>query len=134
MGRAADALAATAVAAVREIQVLQAPHIAEADDAAMTRLEQQMAAAEAEARRALAALPPPGAGAAAGPQVASAARRARPVHGRERRRDCQALSRRNSDSVRSLALSLGQKRLLTAQCEEVLLALQRGVSEARFWG
>jgi hypothetical protein len=32
------------VASVREIQVLQAPHIAEPDDAAMARIEKQMAA------------------------------------------------------------------------------------------
>ena len=44
------ALAATAVAAVREIQALQAPHIAESDDAAMTRIEARMAAAERVAR------------------------------------------------------------------------------------
>ena len=43
----ARALAMTAVAAVREIQALQAPHIADPDDAAMTRFEQRMAAAEA---------------------------------------------------------------------------------------
>ena len=48
-----EALAATAVAAVREIQVLPAPHIAEADDAAMTRMEERMTAAEAAARHAL---------------------------------------------------------------------------------
>ena len=41
------------VAAVLEIQVLQAPHIAEADDAAMTRMEGQMTASEAAARKAL---------------------------------------------------------------------------------
>lgn len=51
----ARALAAT-VAAVRQIQALQAPHIADADDAIMTRLEGRMQASEAEARRAVAAL------------------------------------------------------------------------------
>ena len=49
----ADALAAKATAALLEIQVLQAPHIAESEDEAMTRLEQQMAASEAVARSAL---------------------------------------------------------------------------------
>ena len=44
------ALAASAVAAVREIQVMQAPHIAAAEDAAMTKMETRMAASEAEAR------------------------------------------------------------------------------------
>jgi hypothetical protein len=40
------ALAATAVASVREVQVLQAPHIADAEDAAMAGIEARMAAAE----------------------------------------------------------------------------------------
>src|SRR5262245_13241817 len=52
----AKALAAGAVAAIREIQVLQAPHIAEADDAAMTRMEGQMKASADGARSALMAL------------------------------------------------------------------------------
>ena len=40
------ALVAMAIAAVREIQALQAPHIAEADDAVMTRVEKRMATSE----------------------------------------------------------------------------------------
>ena len=47
------AMVASAVANVREIQVLQAPHIAESDEAEMSRMETQMAAAETAARRAL---------------------------------------------------------------------------------
>ena len=42
------------------------------------------------------------------------------------------LSRRNSN-VRSLALSLGQKRMLTAGCEETLRALQDASGEPRVW-
>jgi hypothetical protein len=66
-----EALAAMAVARVREIQVLQAPHIAEADDAAMTDLEKRMAASEAAARTALQSLAPLVA-AAARPRLAAA--------------------------------------------------------------
>ena len=44
-----------------------------------------------------------------------------------------ALSRRNSE-VRSLALSLGQKRMLTAQCEETLRALQDALAKRSFSG
>ena len=66
-----DALAGKARAAVLEIQVMHAPHIAEADDAPMTRMEEHMAAAVAAARNALkelqAALPPD-----AGSQLAAA--------------------------------------------------------------
>jgi hypothetical protein len=39
--------------ALLEIQVLHAPHIAEADDAAMTRMEAQMAAAAGTVRKTL---------------------------------------------------------------------------------
>jgi len=49
----ADALAARAILSVLEIEVLQAPHIAEAEDAPMTRMEAQMAASEAAARKGL---------------------------------------------------------------------------------
>jgi hypothetical protein len=41
------ALVASAVASVREIQALQAPHIADLDDAVMTKIEKRIAAAEA---------------------------------------------------------------------------------------
>ena len=54
----ARALAATAVAAVREIQALQAPHIAEPTDAVMARLEARMSSAEKTARDAVARLKP----------------------------------------------------------------------------
>jgi len=47
------ALAATAVGAARDIQVLQAPHIAEADETAMAAVEKRMAASEADVRSAL---------------------------------------------------------------------------------
>src|SRR5688572_16903 len=49
----AGLFAARVQLAVREIQALQAPHIAEADVEAMTRLEKQMGDAEASARAAL---------------------------------------------------------------------------------
>ena len=58
------ALVATAVSAVREIQVLEAPHIVEADDATMTRIEERMATSDQAARSALEMLAsglPPGA-------------------------------------------------------------------------
>ena len=125
-----QALAATALAAVREIQVLQAPHIAESDEAAMTRLEKRASEAEATARRALATLaglvPPE-----SRDQVAlamAAVDRFMAVN-----TEIVALSRRNSN-VRSLALSLGQKRTLTARCEESLRALQAALESRHFSG
>jgi hypothetical protein len=39
------------------------------------------------------------------------------------------LSRQNSN-IRSFALSLGQKRKMTAQCQDVLAALQETVRES----
>jgi len=122
------ALAAGSVAAVREIQVLQAPHIAEPDDAAMTRIEKRMAAEESAARntlKTLAGLTAPGS--------------------RSRLMDASAaldrfmglnaqivtLSRRNTN-VRSLALSLGQKRMVAAACDDSLRALQDTLSKRGF--
>jgi hypothetical protein len=126
----ADALAAKAGAALLEIQVLQAPHIAEADDAAMTRLEQRMAALETTARKALDGLKGQ-AGANAGPQVAAAAaalERFMGVH-----REIITLSRRNSD-VRSLALSLGRKRMVTAVADDQLRALESALAKHELSG
>ena len=47
------ALIAETISGIREIQALQAPHIAEPEDAAMTRLEERMTKAESAARSAL---------------------------------------------------------------------------------
>lgn len=121
------ALVATAVSAVREIQVLQAPHIAEADDEAMTRLEKEMAASETEVRGALDML--------ARAQPSSKAQIDLAASALDRFMDLNAqlitLSRRNSN-VRSLALSLGKKRMLTASCEESLRALQDALAKRGF--
>ena len=123
------ALAAEAVSAVREIQVLQAPHIAEADDAAMGRIEKQMASAEGEARSALEML--------GRVQPSSKTQIAAATSALTRFMDLNAqlivLSRRNSN-VRSLALSLGKKRMVTAGCEESLRALQDGLAKRGFPG
>jgi len=124
------ALAATAVAAIREIQALQAPHIAEADDAAMARLETRMAAAEKVARDALGA---------AGPLVQPASRSRLAAAARtldtfmNLNAQIVALSRQNTN-VRSLALSLDQKRALTGPCEDSLRALQAALNAHGFAG
>jgi hypothetical protein len=126
----AQALVATAVAAVRQIQVLEAPHIAESDEAAMTRLEKKAAESEATARRALetlASLVKPD----ARPRLALAT--AALDRFTELNAQVVALSRRNSN-VRSLALSLGQKRTLTAACEDTLRALQDALAKRGFPG
>ena len=112
----ARALVATAISAVQEIQALQAPHIAEPDDAAMARLEKRMAASEAAARGALdtlATIVPPG----SRPKLAAA--RAAFDQFMKVHAEILALSHRNTN-VRSLALSLTQKPALAAACEERL--------------
>ena len=123
-----QALVATAVMRVREIQVLQAPHIAEANDAAMTAMEAEMAASATGARTALEALAPlvdaasrPGVEGASG-----ALDRFMAVND-----EIVALSRRNTN-VRSLALSLNQKRVITAACHDSLTALADALAKRGF--
>lgn len=122
------ALVATAIAAVREIQVLQAPHIAEANEAAMTRMETRMGAEEASARSALATL-------GTITESASRPKLTAATAALDRFKDLNAqiitLSRRNTN-VRSLALTLGQKRTLTAACEDRLHALQDALAKREF--
>jgi hypothetical protein len=125
-----NALAATAMASAREIQALEAPHIAEADDGAMTRLEKRMAAAEATARNALETLEgliPP----ASRPRLAAADAAFNRLIGVNAQ--IVRLSRRNSN-VRSLALSLNQKRTLAAACEASLRAVRDGLAKRGFTG
>jgi hypothetical protein len=115
-----EALTAKAIATVREIQVLQAPHIADADDAVMARLETRMAGSETAARAALAALAPLVAPSSR-PRLAAATTSLDRFMSLNA--EIIALSRRNTN-VRSLALSLDQKRTLTAECEESLHKLR----------
>ena len=125
-----QALTAGAVAAVREIQAVQAPHIAEAGDQAMDRLETRMTDAEMRVRRALqslASVTPPGSRS----QLAAATTAFDRFMGINT--EIIGLSRRNSD-VQSLALSLGQKRMLAANCEESLKALQDALAKRTFSG
>lgn len=127
------AQAAGAVAAVREIEALQAPHIADADDAAMARIETRMGTSAAAAHAALAAIgrlvdAPSRAKVAA---AADALARFEAAHA-----EVTALSRRNTN-VRSLMLSLDEKRKRAAPCEESLAALrdhlaQRGYRSSRY--
>jgi hypothetical protein len=123
----AEALAARAVAAVRLIQVLHAPHIAEADLDAMTRMEDQMAAAEGQARAAMQEL---GRVLPAGREPLTAASAALDRFAAVNK-ELIAYSRRNSD-VRSLALSLGEKRTIAAQCEDQLRSLEDALAKHRF--
>ncbi len=124
----ADTLAARATAALLEVQVMQARHIAESDEAAMTRMEAAMTAAESTARKALdtlhGLLPPASRNSLAA--AAAALDRFTTTN-----TELVALSRRNSN-VRSLALSLGRKRTVTAECDDILQALQETLASRHF--
>ena len=125
-----QALVARAVTTVREIQVLQAPHIADADDAVMTRMEKQMATSEAASRTALktlSGLVAPG----SRPRLAAASSALDRFT--ELNAQVIALSRRNTN-VRSLALSLDQKRPLIAACEDSLRTLGDSLAARGFTG
>ena len=122
------ALVATAVADVREIQVLQAPHIAEASAEVMTRLEQQMAEAERDARNTLKSLDRLASSSSRSKVEAAAAALDRFIAVNAQ---IVSLSRRNTN-VRSLTLSLGQKRTFAAACESSLQALQDALAKRGF--
>jgi len=121
---AAAVLASRAEIGVLEIQVLQAPHIAESDAAVMTRMEESMntsaASAKATLDRLKAMLPR-----AATPLADADAALARFLSVNA---DIIALSRKNTN-VRSLALSLGRKRVVTAECEDQLRALGEALAK-----
>ena len=104
------------------------PHIAEADDGAMTRMEDRMNAAAAAARTALGelrtVLP-----LAAAPHLATAG--AALARFMSTHSEIIRLSRRNSN-VRPLALSLGRKRTVAATCEAQLQALEDALAKHAF--
>ena len=123
-----EALSARAEAAALSIQVVQARHIAESDDQAMTKMEAQMAQADAAARKALAELTPliPKARSSALTDATAALDQLKQVNAA-----IVQLSRRNTN-VRSLALALGQKHSLRAKCEAALQALSDSLAQHEF--
>jgi hypothetical protein len=118
----AEHLIAEASLAVREIQVLQAPHIAEATDAAMTEMEKEMNDRRARisaALEALAKLVP------ANMPALGDARAAFDAFGKVSD-DIVKLSRQNTN-VRSLDLALRSVPTVTAACDEQLRKLQEAL-------
>jgi hypothetical protein len=117
-------LAAAARAAALRLETRLAPHIAEENEQKEDEMEALMAKDDREVRAALDALAAlPGLG--ADPDLASA----RSSHARfsDLRTQILALSRENTN-VRSLSISLHQKRTVTAVCQEALSALRREVA------
>ena len=124
----ADATAARAIADVLDVQVMEARHIAESNETAMSRMESAMTASLTAARTALASLTaslPP----ASHPSLASAAAALDRLTAANA--ELIALSRRNSN-VRSLALSLGKQRAVTAECDEMLQTLEDALASHHF--
>jgi len=119
----AELAAARCLNAVLRIQAMQARHIAEASDEKMTALEQQMQQSTATAREELGRV-----SALVGPsdRDVSAARVALDLFVDDNR-EIVRMSRRNTN-VRSLALSLGRKQVLVAECESHLAALDRALT------
>ncbi len=105
---------------VFELLFLQARHNAEAEDAAMTALEQHAAALADDARQRFARMQGKGNQAALDAAL-SLFTRFMATHD-----EVIALSRRNTN-VRSLALTLGRKRVVAADCEAELATLQRSL-------
>ena len=128
IGGRAKRLAAHAINALLQIQVLQAPHIAEAAADRMTRMEEQMAALEAAAQVSLrqlkSALPPSASAALA--EATAALDRFNAIN-----KELIVLSRRNTD-VQSLAMSLGRKRQVTAECADQLRGLEEALAKHEF--
>jgi hypothetical protein len=111
-----------------KVYSLQAPHIAAAADANMDQIEARMKTLDEQVMATLSrlrALVDP----ASGPLADEA--KAAYLHFREINVEIIALSRRNSN-IRSFAVSLGQKRKVTAQCQENLAALQGAVQSTEF--
>ena len=94
----------------------------------MTRMEAEMAASATAARKALGAMTGlvPAATAQQLTAAAGALDRFSAINA-----EIVTLSRRNSD-VRSLALSLGRKRTVTAVCDDILQRLSEALARRRF--
>jgi hypothetical protein len=116
-----------AMTAALKILSLHGRHIAEPRDEEMDRIEAQMKALDADVNEGLTAL-----SAALGDAAKPAVDEARAAYGEFQKVNDEILklSRRNSN-VRSLALSLGQKRNVSAECEARLTAIQESLKNER---
>jgi len=120
-------LASRAELALRKAQLLQGPHIAEADDAAMSKLEERMAALEKQATDALSTLEP-----SLGPASTAAARAALQRFSTQSK-ELIALSRRNTN-VLSLSLAMSRLPPLTSACDAALDTLAQALDKRGFTG
>jgi hypothetical protein len=114
---------ARVLTAALEIQLLESRHIAEARDEEMDRIEARLKELDAQVRNSLAELT-----VAAGETGKPSADEARAAYADFQNVNAELLrlSRRNSN-VRSFAMSLGRKRKVTAECQDLLVALQEAI-------
>jgi hypothetical protein len=112
-----------ALIAALKIHALHGRHIAESHDAVMDRIEAEMKSLDSEAREGLSTV-----AAEAGEPLQPSVDKARTAYADFQKINSQILelSRRNSN-VRSAAISLGEKRQVTAQCRKLLSALQESI-------
>jgi len=127
-GREVARWAFRAAMAAGRIQALQAPHIAESRDERMDEIEATMESCHRQLVEALIRL---GEVVDAGSRAELAEARAAADALWQVNLEIIPLSRQNTN-VRSLALSLGRKRAVTAQCEDLLAALQEVVDRPTF--
>lgn len=122
------ASSATDIASIRadvyELLFLDARHNAEADEAAMTQIEQRATALSTDARERFVRLQRGASGPAAATLQAAASLFERLIHTHD---EVIALSRRNTN-VRSLALTFGRTRVVAAECADVLRLLQESLA------
>jgi hypothetical protein len=119
-------LASQALTAALNIYVLQAPHIADNRDAGMDEIEVVMRGFDAQVNDALSSLQVLVDGAECKPLIDAAwvsYKDFQRINGK-----IIDLSRQNSN-IRSFAISLDQKRKVTAQCQDLLAALQEAVQK-----
>ena len=121
-------LAYTAITAGLKIHYLHAPHIAAANDNQMDKIEADIRQYEGEIKKSLTLLTP------LVPEKNQAAiREAKKAYDQLTALTSKVieLSRQN-DNIKSFELSLGRKRKVTAQCDEILISLQEAVRSRTF--
>ncbi len=121
IGRAAF----SAIASARKLHFLEGPHIVEAREAEMDRIEVDMAAQEAKVTEALGLL-----ASAVGEPVEPSIHPVRAAFAEfvAVNKEVVVLSRKNSN-VRSLAMSIGEKRKVTAECQALLASLREAIGQ-----
>lgn len=124
----ASSTSSQAIAAGYKLLALQSRHIVEPSDEQMSLLEREMGDLDKQIAGNLATLSQ-----TAGQPVQAAVEQAQAAYKEFQSVQAQIieLSRQNSN-IRSLALSLGEKRMATARCIEALTALQKAIQDEEY--